>query len=167
MKRKKRGIRGWEQLWSTLNCVTLWELGHLSHSESYIKSFIWMYVHVAKLAFCSYLYLQKVCKQIPSFMCEYSIMSRVLCLCEKEKAWGCMCVYLLSYWAWHIQVHIHWRRQKSWWRPCEAEERQESRHTSLWGANECEDRDRGRDGNEIEQEGKWDRRVRRQLEERM
>ncbi len=50
-----------------------------------------------------------------------------------------VCVYLLSCWAWHIRVHIHWRRLTSWWRLCGAEERREPHHTSLWTKKECED----------------------------
>lgn len=39
--------------------------------------------------------------------------------------------YLLSCWAWHIRVRIHWRRRMSWWKLCGAKRRPELHHTSL------------------------------------
>lgn len=64
-------------------------------------------------------------------------------MCENMVHLWLVCSYLLSCWAWHTQACIHWRRQMSWWRLCEAEARPEPRHTSLWREKECERREIG------------------------
>ena len=121
------GRRGWrekyreEVRWNRWKCAALCRLGHLPLSVSSIKSVMRMDEHESSCA--SHL-----------FLCMFVHV----------------CVYLLSCWAWRIQVHIHWRRRMSWWRLCGPKGRLEPRHTSLWREDEYEDP--GREIHEKEKE---------------